>query len=272
VAGIDPKQTSRRKHQISANKTDGVPWKRLSIEASAIVASILLAFAIDAWWEDLAQYDDEIESIELIRRDLESSIELLESHASFSESASQSALNAYAALSGAGPYDRETIHHDMLRVDRLSLKIPTAAYTDLLSTGNLRVIQDRSLRDAIIRFYESAELIELVVEKNNDVFLDRQLIGVYFGQGLILPHARQDLGTDFLNRQAKIIAQRLGEDFVHQPDPIWDYERDSQQWQILRSLLLNAANIHVVGELLAEDTIVEATSLLERVEEWQGAK
>ena len=29
-----------------------IPWKRIAIEAAAIVASILLAFAIDAWWAD----------------------------------------------------------------------------------------------------------------------------------------------------------------------------------------------------------------------------
>jgi hypothetical protein len=29
-----------------------ISWKRLAIEAAAIVASILLAFAIDAWWEE----------------------------------------------------------------------------------------------------------------------------------------------------------------------------------------------------------------------------
>lgn len=34
---------------INAEK---IPWKRLSIEAAAIVASILLAFAIDAWWDE----------------------------------------------------------------------------------------------------------------------------------------------------------------------------------------------------------------------------
>lgn len=229
-----------------------------------------MAFAIDAWWEDLAQSDDEIESLDLIRRDLEASIELLEYHESFSKSASQSALNAYAALSGAGPYDRETIRHEMLRVDRQSLKIPTAAYTELLSTGNLRVIQDRSLRDAIVRFYESVELSEFIVEKNNDVFLDRQLIGVYFGQGLILPHAQQDLGTAYLNDQTRIIGQRLGEGFVHQPDPIWSFEPDSRQWQVLRSLLLNAANIHLVGEITAQETIVDALNLLEKIEEWQA--
>jgi hypothetical protein len=28
-----------------------IPWKRISVEATAIVASILLAFTIDAWWD-----------------------------------------------------------------------------------------------------------------------------------------------------------------------------------------------------------------------------
>ena len=29
----------------------GIPWTRVGVEATAIVASILLAFAIDAWWD-----------------------------------------------------------------------------------------------------------------------------------------------------------------------------------------------------------------------------
>lgn len=32
-----------------------IPWARISAEAVAIVASILLAFAIDAWWQDRGQ-------------------------------------------------------------------------------------------------------------------------------------------------------------------------------------------------------------------------
>ena len=33
-------------------ETQKIPWKRISVEAAASVASILLAFAIDAWWEE----------------------------------------------------------------------------------------------------------------------------------------------------------------------------------------------------------------------------
>lgn len=34
------------------NNAQAIPWKRLAAEATAIILSILLAFAIDAWWED----------------------------------------------------------------------------------------------------------------------------------------------------------------------------------------------------------------------------
>lgn len=42
VGAYNPKMTDTQK----------LPWKRLLAEATAIVLSILLAFAIDAWWED----------------------------------------------------------------------------------------------------------------------------------------------------------------------------------------------------------------------------
>lgn len=33
-------------------KSTDIPWKRVAAEATAIVGSILLAFWIDAWWEE----------------------------------------------------------------------------------------------------------------------------------------------------------------------------------------------------------------------------
>ena len=43
-------------HQLNSDlamtESQKIPWNRLAVEAVAIVASILLAFAIDAWWTD----------------------------------------------------------------------------------------------------------------------------------------------------------------------------------------------------------------------------
>lgn len=36
-----------------------IPWKRISVEAIAIVASILLAFGIDAWWDERLERSNE---------------------------------------------------------------------------------------------------------------------------------------------------------------------------------------------------------------------
>jgi len=41
-------------------------WKSLSIEATAIVVSILLAFAIDAWWEERQTEQDIIEDLAIV--------------------------------------------------------------------------------------------------------------------------------------------------------------------------------------------------------------
>lgn len=60
------------------NENQSIPWKRITIEAVAIIASILIAFALDAWWaerqldaevsEDLAIVDYELtENIRLTR-------------------------------------------------------------------------------------------------------------------------------------------------------------------------------------------------------------
>jgi len=44
-------------------------WKRLAIEAPVIVISILLAFAIDAWWQERSERTAELNLLERLRAD-----------------------------------------------------------------------------------------------------------------------------------------------------------------------------------------------------------
>ncbi len=43
------------------NNLPAINWKRIAVEAAAIVVSILLAFAIDAWWDDRKERIEERE-------------------------------------------------------------------------------------------------------------------------------------------------------------------------------------------------------------------
>lgn len=54
-----------------------IAWSRILIEGSAIVASILLAFAIDAWWEDRQQRKSDITHLHGVLEEFESHKALL---------------------------------------------------------------------------------------------------------------------------------------------------------------------------------------------------
>jgi hypothetical protein len=53
---------------MTSNKKE--QWKRLSAEAMAIIASILFAFAIDAWWDDRKKSEDERVLLQALVEDL----------------------------------------------------------------------------------------------------------------------------------------------------------------------------------------------------------
>lgn len=195
---------------------------------------------------------------------------MLEYHIAFTKGAAQSALDAYAALSGPGPYDREEIHQQLMAVDRLTMKVPTAAYSDLLSTGNLRLIEDRELRDAVIQFYEGQDRAELIILSNNRNALDRMLFGAYIEHGLVYPHSETDISGHNINHAYSQINQYLGDQFDHLENPFWKFAPDSREWDQLRAVLLNAALSHFIGENVGNIRITEAKKLLQAINTWQN--
>ena len=80
-------------------ETQSIPWKRLSVEAAAIVASILLAFAIDAWWNDRQQHDSEQIVLQTLLDDLRVKKVLLADMSRFSEAIIESAETLLRAAS-----------------------------------------------------------------------------------------------------------------------------------------------------------------------------
>ena len=235
------------------------------IEGAVIVGSILLAFAIDAWWVELAEDRDELESLTLIHRDLLGTEEQLRDYIAYAESASQSAINAYVALSRPGPYDQDYIRTELMRVDRRTVRIPRAAYQDLLSTGNLRIIEDRQLRDGIVRFYESMERTELVIRSNNAAVFDKLMVDIYWREGLLLPINKNDAGQASITSANTSIFERLPEDVRQLEDPLWQLEPDSKEWQRLRIAVLYAGSNHSLGAVLAQDLLSQATALADAI-------
>lgn len=58
--------------------TDSIPWQKLVTEGIVIVVSILLAFAIDAWWDDRQELDAAEDQVSRVLAELRANISILE--------------------------------------------------------------------------------------------------------------------------------------------------------------------------------------------------
>ena len=101
--------------------------------------------------------------------------------------------------------------------------------------------------------------------------MDGQLFGAYFGDGLVYPQTREDVGGEAISRAYVQVNEYLGHQFGHLEDPLWSFAPDSREWDKLRAVLLNAALIHLIGEDMAELRIGEAEKLLQFIAAWQGS-
>ena len=156
--------------------SEGTRWKRYLGEATVIVVSILLAFWIDAWWGGIGEARDERESLELVSRDLDAAIVQLTEFAEFAEQIGTEGLKAMEALSVNEVHEHLELSRMIQRAsNRKTVALPTAAFMNMVSTGTLRLVRNRDLRDSIVRFYESAEIAQRILEKNSALFLDGHL-------------------------------------------------------------------------------------------------
>lgn len=126
-----------------------IPWKRIFVEAAAIVASILIAFAIDAWWQDRTERIVEVQYLQALREDLLSSLELLDEQ----EAAQQRQVGYLESLlltNSDTPYSealRIWIEDGMWNIGTYEPRL--SALQDLESSGQTQIIENQDIRRAL---------------------------------------------------------------------------------------------------------------------------
>ena len=73
--------------------------------AHRVIIAVMLAFGANNLWDDQALKKDELESLELVLRDLGDSVEELQDFSAYSSGAFDAALGAYSARSKRAPYE-----------------------------------------------------------------------------------------------------------------------------------------------------------------------
>ena len=128
--------------------TSEISWKRTTVEAAAIVASILLAFAIDAWWDDRQLRIEEVEILHGLKQEFQQNRDVLVESVEFHSNM----LLATKELMDAcrrGSWESDTFTIDQAL---FYLRVPPThdfgggVLAALISAGRLELIANNDLR------------------------------------------------------------------------------------------------------------------------------
>jgi hypothetical protein len=140
------------------NSKHNIGWLRIAIEGIVIVASILLAFGIDAWW---ASRDDRVQEQVHLRR-LESDLGVLQAELLAVNTRALDDVAIFGRLVAAVPEATERDAVDLGR--RISPRLvyyqlytpslPT--YSEMIATGSLSLLTSDGVRAGLSRFVAAA--------------------------------------------------------------------------------------------------------------------
>ena len=156
----------------NAKKWRQVPWFRIGTEGVAIIASILIAFSLDAWWDgrELAEREDRY--LESLERDFLENRENLEQTIQVQSAVMESIqkLVLFGATATPAP-DADSVMSLVTLVFRdtnVGFSPNLGTYQELLNTSSLQVLRNDSLRTLLADFGVSGETLRRMDAGAND--------------------------------------------------------------------------------------------------------
>jgi hypothetical protein len=138
------------------------PWKRILIEGVAIVASILVAFAIDAWWENRQETDSEIRSLARVSAELEANSERIQNKLQTIESSIE-ATSTFISWMGPQPASvgRAVLVEQWDNLYGIGFfALQRSATREYLATGHMDMSDTAEVRQAISDWHSSSTALE----------------------------------------------------------------------------------------------------------------
>ena len=139
-----------------------LPWKRLVAEVVAIVFGILLAFAIDAWWQDRADRQVEAQYLRALRDDLDASLSLLD-EADASQQLQIEYLESLLRIDEIDPEPEDVrlwLREGVFVIGTYQPQL--SSLRDLESSGQSQLIRDLALRSALASVAQTVDRLRNV--------------------------------------------------------------------------------------------------------------
>lgn len=212
-------------------------WSHVVIELLLLITGILVALAVDGWIDDRRDARLERAYLERLEQDLERNVAILDEYVDFEQQQTADGVLAYRALRGVPGIERERVAQALSNLaNRRTLRLLRATYQDLLSTGNLSLVRDPALRDAIVRLYEEADRTIAIVDRNNEVVVEQAYGQPLHQSGLVTPRFPTNL--PWLEAQLASLRDQIDLPADPAADRLWQLPADSPELTLLANRVL----------------------------------
>lgn len=149
------------------SNTSEIPWKRIGIEAVAIVGSILAAFAIDAWWQDRQEKRDERSYLTSLRQEFIRGQEGIAQGESFHRDVLDANVALINQIQAEDRDSVESLHYMFSLLSRpTNIRPPRAVFDDLISSGGTQLVQSDDLRIALALYGRRLVFLRLTMTRH----------------------------------------------------------------------------------------------------------
>lgn len=130
---------------------ENISWAQIGVEAVAIVASILLAFAIDAWWDERQLRVEEGEILLGLQQEFAQKREILEEYRAMNDRALIAMVELLQA-SHRGSWDDAGLEFGTALgrvLTPATADLPNGVLAALISSGRLEIVSSKALRERL---------------------------------------------------------------------------------------------------------------------------
>ena len=246
-----------------ANALTSRHWSTFVVELALIVVGIIVALSIDDWAQERENRRSEKIYLASLVRDLDQMIESLQAYIHIETTIASASATTLKILADDGYEQRgEELRENLSNIGtRRTLRLVSAAYADLTSTGNFQLIRSRDLREQLLRYFADVSRTQLVVEKNNTVFIDDMFWSFTMEAGITwTPTQWRDLSAE-LGKAEDFYREFLGPDIAYPTDAVFMQPADEEVWNDIRRMCFLRLRVSSVGLSLATTLIDKAERL-----------
>lgn len=135
-------------------QSNDIPWLRVFVEGGVIVGSILLAFALDAWWDDRSREAELREQLDVVAREMESAREALQRALDAHEANAHRAEQLTSALSRVSEGSEVVVSDTLVGplLPQVTADVTTGSLDAFVASGGLELIEDMDIRRELLRW------------------------------------------------------------------------------------------------------------------------